>query len=214
MYSNNILNFQESTTILNACTKKSGNLLKAPHITIEINPKKNKRKKLKKKEMQVWNSWRKQLKYQKITICLEKVTKTKVIFSVILSLYCFDLFIGIMVWVFANGPEDQVKSYQRLKKWYLMPPYLKLSIIRYRSQVSGVIKGKELCPPKHLGEAAIEEGAFRLSSTMVSQLTYFTSISICFLLSREKFYKVISKTLKSIFLLFMIEFFKLFFKSW
>ena len=27
MYSNNIVNFQESTTILNACTKKSGNLL-------------------------------------------------------------------------------------------------------------------------------------------------------------------------------------------
>ncbi len=32
MYSNNILNFQESTTILNAGTKKSGNLLKAPRI--------------------------------------------------------------------------------------------------------------------------------------------------------------------------------------
>ena len=31
MYSNNIENFQESTTILNACTKKSGNLLNAPH---------------------------------------------------------------------------------------------------------------------------------------------------------------------------------------
>ena len=30
IYSNN--NFQECTTILNACTKKSGNLLKAPHI--------------------------------------------------------------------------------------------------------------------------------------------------------------------------------------
>ena len=29
-YSNNILNFQESSIILNACTKKSGNLLKAP----------------------------------------------------------------------------------------------------------------------------------------------------------------------------------------
>ena len=29
-YRNNILNFQESTTILNACTKKSGNLLNAP----------------------------------------------------------------------------------------------------------------------------------------------------------------------------------------
>ena len=33
MYSNNILNFQVSTTILNACTKKSGNLLNTPHIS-------------------------------------------------------------------------------------------------------------------------------------------------------------------------------------
>ena len=32
MYSNNIVNFQESTTILNACTKKSGNLLNTPRI--------------------------------------------------------------------------------------------------------------------------------------------------------------------------------------
>ena len=40
MYSNKILNFQESTTILNACTKKSGNLLNAPrnpdHDIVEI----------------------------------------------------------------------------------------------------------------------------------------------------------------------------------
>ena len=36
MYSNKILNFQESTTILNACTKKSGNLLNAPRISISI----------------------------------------------------------------------------------------------------------------------------------------------------------------------------------
>ena len=35
MYSDNILNFQEPTTILNACTKKKfGNLLKAPGIYI------------------------------------------------------------------------------------------------------------------------------------------------------------------------------------
>ena len=32
MYSNNIVNFQASTKILNACTKKSANLLKAPRI--------------------------------------------------------------------------------------------------------------------------------------------------------------------------------------
>ena len=36
IYSNNILNFQESTTILNAYTKKSGTLLKAPRIYIYI----------------------------------------------------------------------------------------------------------------------------------------------------------------------------------
>ena len=35
IYSNNILKFQESTTILNDCTKKSGNLLNAPHILSE-----------------------------------------------------------------------------------------------------------------------------------------------------------------------------------
>ena len=35
MYSNNIVNFQDSTTILNSCTKNSGNLLKAPRIFIE-----------------------------------------------------------------------------------------------------------------------------------------------------------------------------------
>ena len=39
MYSNNILNFEESTTILNAGTKKSGNLLNAPRIYIYISSK-------------------------------------------------------------------------------------------------------------------------------------------------------------------------------
>ena len=34
MYSNNRVNFQESTTILNAGTKKSGNLLKAPRMCV------------------------------------------------------------------------------------------------------------------------------------------------------------------------------------
>ena len=36
MYSNNIVNFKESTTILNACTKKSGTLLNAPRIYLSI----------------------------------------------------------------------------------------------------------------------------------------------------------------------------------
>ena len=36
MYSNNILNSQEYTTISNACTKKSGNVLNAPRVCIYI----------------------------------------------------------------------------------------------------------------------------------------------------------------------------------
>ena len=36
MYSNNIVNFQEFTTILNACTWKSGKFLNAPRIYIYI----------------------------------------------------------------------------------------------------------------------------------------------------------------------------------
>ena len=36
IYSNTILNSQEATTILNACTKKSGSLLKAPHTHTHI----------------------------------------------------------------------------------------------------------------------------------------------------------------------------------
>ena len=38
-----------------------------------------------------------------------------------------------MVW--ETGVQSQVKSYQRPKKWYLMPPSLTLSIIRYRPRV-------------------------------------------------------------------------------
>ena len=48
MYSNNILNFQECTTILNACTKKSGNLLKAPRISLNEERTDNRNSKIRK----------------------------------------------------------------------------------------------------------------------------------------------------------------------
>ena len=51
MYNNNIVNFQESTTILNARTKKSGNLLKAPRKSKkrQYNNRNKRRSKMKKK---------------------------------------------------------------------------------------------------------------------------------------------------------------------
>ena len=46
--------------------------------------------------------------------------------------------------------QSQVESYQRLKKWYLMPPCLTLSIIRYGSRVKWSNPGKGVAPsPTH-----------------------------------------------------------------
>ena len=42
--------------------------------------------------------------------------------------------------------QSQIESYQRLKKWYLMPPCLKLSIIRYGSRVKWSNPGKGVAP--------------------------------------------------------------------
>ena len=42
--------------------------------------------------------------------------------------------------------QSQVESYQRLKKWYLMPPCLTLSIIRYGSKVKWSNLGKGVVP--------------------------------------------------------------------
>ena len=90
--------------------------------------------------------------------------------------------------------QSQVESYQRLKKWYLMPPYLTLSIIRYGSRVKQSNPGKEQRPPQHIGVVAIEKGAFGLPSTMVT-------IYICIYSS-----KFLLKTME-LCLLFLILFF-------
>ena len=42
--------------------------------------------------------------------------------------------------------QSQVESYQRLKKWYLMPPCLTISVIRYRSRVKWNNPGKGVVP--------------------------------------------------------------------
>ena len=42
--------------------------------------------------------------------------------------------------------QSQVESYQRLKKWYLMPPCLTLSIIRYGTRVKWSNPEKGVAP--------------------------------------------------------------------
>ena len=69
--------------------------------------------------------------------------------------------------------QSQVKSYQRLKEWYLMPPCLTLSIIRYGSRVGGAIQKKEYHPTLHFGVVAIEKRAFRVPLTTIGQFTIY-----------------------------------------
>ena len=84
--------------------------------------------------------------------------------------------------------QSQVKSYQSLKKWYLMPPCLTLSIIRWGSRVKWSNPGNGVASPLHLGVVAIERGgAFGSLSTMVVNFTllirYSVRIKLKFLLS-------------------------------
>ena len=69
---------------------------------------------------------------------------------VVLFIPLFGRDIGMMFRVFANdlkkGVQSQVESYQRLKKWYLMPPCLTLSIISYGSSVKWSNPGKGVVP--------------------------------------------------------------------
>ena len=81
--------------------------------------------------------------------------------------------------VFANCPEtgvqSQVESYQRLTKWYLIPPCLTNDIIRYVSRVKWSNPGKGVAPPLHLGVVAMKRepsGCPRLQSPTLLYYIY------------------------------------------
>ena len=65
---------------------------------------------------------------------------------------------------------SQFESYQRLKKWYLMPASL-LKSMHYKVWIKGKvsIQWKKWRPPRYLGIVTIEKGAFKSSPT---HLTY------------------------------------------
>ena len=62
---------------------------------------------------------------------------------------------------------SQVDSYQKLQKWYLMPPCLTFSIIRCWSRVSGAMQGMELHLSLHLDVVVIEKGPSGLTNFLI-----------------------------------------------
>ena len=72
---------------------------------------------------------------QKINLWpIKKKKKKKKNIYIYIYIYIWPL--GLLGRVFTNGlVQSQVKSYQRLKKWYLISPCLTLSIVRYISRI-------------------------------------------------------------------------------
>ena len=77
--------------------------------------------------------------------------------------------------------QSQVESYQRLWKWYLMPPCLKLSIIRYGSRVKWVKPGKGVAPSPIPWCSSYQKGSHRVTLDYGRQL-YFFLIFLIFLI--------------------------------
>ena len=74
--------------------------------------------------------------------------------------------------------QSQVESYQRLKKWYLLPPCLTLSIIRYGSRVKWSNPGKGVAHSPTPWCSSYRKGAFGLPSTKVANFTLLTILRL------------------------------------
>ena len=70
--------------------------------------------------------------------------------------------------------QSQVESYQRLKKWYLMPPCLTLSIIRYGSRVKWSNPGKGVAPFPTSWCSSYRKGSLQVTLDYGRQLYFFT----------------------------------------
>ena len=80
-----------------------------------------------------------------------------------------------MVRVFANGLGDlgsvSGRVIPKLKKWYLMPPCLTLSIIRYGSRVKWVNPTKGEAPSSTPWCSSYRKESLRVPSTTVASFT-------------------------------------------
>ena len=81
--------------------------------------------------------------------------------------------------------QSQVESYQRLKKWYLIPPCLTLSIIRYVSRVKWSNPGNGVAPFPTPQCSSYWKGSFWVPLDYSRQLyllyLYLSTLSHCYM---------------------------------
>ena len=114
---------------------------------------------------------------QRKTSALARVIQRSAACSRRLTICCFVRPIGLVVecspmgW--ETGVQSQVELYQRLKKWYLIPPCLTLSIIRYVSRVKWSNPGKGVAPSPTPQCSSYWKGSFRGALDYSHQLYFF-----------------------------------------
>ena len=72
-----------------------------------------------------------------------------------------------------TGVQSQVESYQRLNKWYFMPPCLTLSIIRYGSRVKWSNPGRGVVPSSTPQSSSYWKGSLQVPCDCGHQLYFY-----------------------------------------
>ena len=72
--------------------------------------------------------------------------------------------------------QSQVESYQILRKWYLIPPCLTLSIIKYVSRVKWSNPGKGVAPFPKPWRSSYWKGSFQVALDYGHQLYLYNSV--------------------------------------
>ena len=79
----------------------------------------------------------------------------------------------VISWLLYTGVQSHVESYQRLLKWYLIPPCLTLSIIRYVSRIKWSNPGKGVAPSSTPRCSSYWKGSLLVALDYGRQLYFF-----------------------------------------
>ena len=112
-------------------------------------------------------------RYLCLTLCVCVCVYEWVSVCVYIYIYICQCLVSPMAWEI--WVQSQVELYQRLKKWYLMPPCLTLSIIRYSLRVQWGNHGKGVAPSSTPWCSSYWKGSLQVTFDYGHQL-YFTYI--------------------------------------